>query len=70
MLFSVRLLVDGLKKERIFGESLHGFDQNVHQSKAVAVALRLAPLYKFSKKLCKKKRRRNNFIYNVPLNKL
>ncbi len=55
MLFSVRLLVDGLKKERIFGESLHGFDQDVHQSKAVAVALRLAPLYNLKKKCMVKK---------------
>jgi hypothetical protein len=44
VLFSIRLLVDGFEEERIFGKSLHGFDQDVHQSKAVAVALRLAPL--------------------------
>lgn len=44
MFFSVRFLVNGFEKEGIFGESLHRFDKDVHQSKAVAVALRLAPL--------------------------
>ena len=38
------LLVDGFEEQGVLGESLHRFDQNVHQTQPVAVPLRLAPL--------------------------
>ena len=71
MLFSIRLLVDGFQEERIFGESLHGFDQDVHQSKAVAVALRLAPLNEPKKSHVKQTASKVFFSENnLPLNRL
>lgn len=44
MVLVLRLLVDGLEEQRVLGEPLHRFDEDVHQAQPVAVALRFAPL--------------------------
>jgi hypothetical protein len=38
------VLEDSLEQQRVLGEALHGFDQDVEKSKPLAFPLRLTPL--------------------------
>jgi hypothetical protein len=40
------VLEDGLEQQRVLGETLHWFDQDVEKSKPLAFPLRLTPLIK------------------------